>query len=163
MPSASEMRADGKNSLACVITRRGGFRLWSEKAKTPMKATDTLTGQLAEEEAEAFLNGLGITTTKQTTKAPFDLLANGHRVDVKSARPGRYGNNHATDMGWIFRIGKKPHTCDFYLLLCYTKKGKIARRFLVPASVAPHTMLTITPHGRCKYDKYQDEFDPLFG
>ena len=53
------MRADGRNDLACVITRRGGFRSWAKKANTTMKA----------------------------------------------------------------------HTCDFYLLLCYTKNGKYQDSF----------------------------------
>lgn len=91
---------------------------------------------------------------RQTTKCAFDMLVNGHRVDVKSARPGQYGGWQLKYryMGWMFRLAKVPATCDFYLLVCQDKEGAIVKRYVVPADEAKITMLTITPAG--KYERF---------
>lgn len=160
MPSASELRAIGRNDLACAISKRGGFRLWAETLDLALKGTETHRGLEAEDVEIEFLKSKGFQVKRQTTRAPFDLLVNGWRIDVKSGKPSVYGNSKTkVYVGWIFRLAKVPATCDFYLLVCQDKSGSIERRYLIPAGAARITMLTITPCG--KYEGFRDAFDQL--
>jgi hypothetical protein len=114
-----------------------------------------------EDRVFALLEARGCTVVRQTTRAPFDLLVNGHRVDVKCGHTSIYGNDGRghTYIGWTFRLAKVPPTCDFYLVLCLAADDSTERLYAIPSSAATVTMLTITPHG--KYEKYRDALDLL--
>lgn len=159
MPSANELRADGKNDLACAISRRGGFKSWAQRMGAGQKGTETHRGQEVEESEQSRLESLGFTVLRQTCKAPFDLLVNGHRVDVKSAHAGLYGDARDQNTYWIFALAKVKPTCDFYLLVCLNSDDSVARRYVVPSSSAKIRTLTITPCG--KYEGFRDRDDLL--
>jgi hypothetical protein len=154
MPSVSELHENGRNDLACAISRNGGFRSWAERLGLGLKGTETHRALAIEDEEQVRLERLGFRVYRQTTKAPFDLLVNGQRVDVKSGRPSIYGKDKNKYVGWVFNLIKVPPTCDFYLLVCQSRDGAVERRYVVPASEAQITTITITPSG--KYERYRD-------
>jgi len=162
MPSTAELQDRGRNDLACVISRRGGFRSWASVLGVQLKGTETHRAMEVEDMVESKLVGAGFKVQRQTTRAPYDLLVNGHRVDVKSARPGVYGKGRGHRhryVGWMFHLAKVPATCDHYFLVCQDKDGEVVRSYVVPADEARVTMLTITPDG--KYERFRDALDLL--
>ena len=91
MPTAPELvEVDGDNKLSVAITRYGGYRHWGRVLDVPMKDSTTSRGQDWEDHEEAFFLSLDWIVERQTTKAKFDLLVNGHRVDVKAAKWSEY-------------------------------------------------------------------------
>ena len=101
---------------------------------------------------------------RQTTCAPFDLLVNTHRVDVKHAKWGEWehrGGHYVK--GFVFAGLRRGSDCDFFDLLCVID-GKVAHRFIVPASNAKVTTLTITRRtldGAGKYSEWLDRIEEL--
>jgi hypothetical protein len=155
MPSANELRAIGMNDLACAIPRMGGYREWAESMGVQLKGTETHRGQKAEDDAVLLLQARGDSVVRQTTRAAYDLLVNGKKVDVKSATPSSYGKGKDKYLGWIFGLNKPIHICEYYMLMCLDTGGVLKRVYFVPSGVAPLSMLTITPNG--KYEKYRSD------
>ncbi len=148
MPSANELRASGANDLACAISRRGGFSGWAEKMGLKQKSSDTHRGQKWERHEADFFRSLGYLVEEQTAKAPFDLLVNGLRVDVKSSKLTRHG---------FYQYGgiRNGEGCDLFDLLCID--GGVKARVLVPSSkanVAKICMMPATLDGLGKYGAF---------
>lgn len=161
MPSANELRGQGRNDLACAISRRGGFKSWADRLGVGLKGSETELGQRVEREVAAWLEGEGFDVRRQTTRAPFDLLVNGHRVDVKSAHYTEYRKQGAefNIFGWVFGLSKVPATCDVYLLVCLSDSDEHMRRYIIPAAAAQVQTITITERG--KYEPFRDALDHL--
>lgn len=163
MPSATELRKCGLNDLACVISRRGGYREWAVRLRTVLKGTETHRGQKWERYEAAFFRALDFLVEEQRTKAPYDLLINGHRVDVKSSTYCEYGDVR----GYLFNGLKRGRDCDFFDLVC-VEEDVVVHRFIVPASLATMS-LTITrssystPSSGGKWAAYKDAICLLLG
>lgn len=157
MPSARELRQRESNDLACVLTRRGGYRAWAHELGAEMKDSETKLGQDIEIREARFWLGHGCTVQCQSTKAPFDLLVNDHRVDVKSA--------HLTKGSvYVFAGLRGGVDCDFFDLVCLGSNNRTRWRFIVPASAARIQTLQI----RCgigappsRYAQYRDALGSL--
>ena len=156
MPSARELRLEGLNDLACAIPRNGGYRRWAERLGLGMKVSETTRASKWEEAEMQYFESLGYEVERQTTKAPFDLLVNGHRVDVKISTLNK--------TGW-FQFGciKKCVDCDFLDLLCI-RNGERVARFIVPANAARVVTVSMMPstlYGKGKYGFWLDKVELL--
>lgn len=172
MPTAPELvDLEGNNKLSVAVTRYGGYRHWGRVFDVPMKDSTTSRGHVWEDHEEVFFLSLGHTVTRQTTKAEFDLLVNGHRVDVKAAKwsehqlslpiPGKSAGSWMR--GFVFAGLKRGIDCDFFDLLCL-ENGQLRHRFIIPAIAAQITGLTMTKRqldGFGKYSAYRDRVDLL--
>ncbi len=138
MPSANELHEEGQNDLACAISRHGGFRAWAKRLGVKQKGSETHRGQKWERHEAAFFKELGFDVEEQTTKKPFDLLVNSHRVDVKSAKWSDYGKVR----GFIFSGLKRGVDCDFFDLVCVFN-GVFFTRFVIPSADARVKTITI--------------------
>lgn len=136
MPSVNELKASGANDLACAIVRSGGFLKWSERLGLGRKSSETHRGQKWERHEADYFRSLGFTVEAQSARAPYDLLVNGHRVDVKSSMLTRHG--------W-YQFGgiDRGAGCDFFDLLCI--EGGVKARLIVPASMANVVKISMTP------------------
>jgi hypothetical protein len=156
MPTATELYATGNTKLAVTIGRLGGYRAWAKKLNVEQKGTETHRAQIIEDQFANWLKSENINGVRQSTRAPFDFLINGHvRVDVKSARAYVYGPpDNRKIMGFVFGINKKIPTCDVYVLCGLDSNDVIMWRYFIPAKKAQVVTLTITPAG--KYSKYKE-------
>jgi hypothetical protein len=156
MPTATELRARGRNDLACAVGRSGGFRYWAKKCKAVLKVCETVQGQRVEAEVAEWLRDQDFEVRRMTTKAPYDLRVNRLRVDVKS------GHWTESSSGWVFHLGKKdPPRCDVYVVVCLDDLDRHMRRYVIPADRARVQTMTITDHG--KYEHYRDAIEHLRG
>lgn len=167
MPSSNELRRMGLPNLAGAVSRRGGYRKWSLRLGVEQKGTETHFAQKWERHEVGFFESLGFDVERQTTRAPFDMLVNGHRVDVKAAHFGIYPNSSSggSCSGFIFAGLKRGESADFFDLLCI-EGDAVLHRFIVPASEARIVTLTVTPRtlaGRGKYSGFMgpDAVDAL--
>lgn len=162
MPSAGELRRVGRNDLACAVSKRGGFRTWASRLGLGQKGTETHRGQKWERREATLFRSMGFEVVEQSTRAPFDLLVNGYRVDVKSSSWRDYGYVK----GYLFNGIKGGGDCDFFDLLCLDGDS-ILHRFVVPATVAKCKTLTISlssvsgKGSRKKWHEYKDATDLL--
>jgi len=153
MPSLKELQAQGRNDLSCAIVRQGGYRKWAGLMGVPQKGHNTHRGQKWERHEASFFRGLGMDVEEQATLAPFDLLVNGYRVDVKTSTlkfPGKCARN-----GWYqFGSTKMGSDCDAFDLLCIGGDAVVAR-FVVPSAfIGGASSITLVPSaldGRGKY------------
>lgn len=155
MPTANELTAIGENSLACVIGRTGGYRLWAARLGLPLKNTETHRGNRIEDVVADFLKGAGFEVERQTTKAPFDLLVDGVRVDVKSGSATGACGAHT------FGSMKVPATCDMYIACLVDGRNHVLSMYFIPAECARVRTLSITVKGKCKYDRFKGAVDEL--
>lgn len=167
MPSSSELRGLGLQGLASAVSRCGGYHKWSLRLGVEQKGTETHFAQRWERHEVGFFESLGFDVERQTTKAPFDMMVNGHRVDVKAAHFGVYQNNRSGGYcsGFIFSGLKRGKCADFFDLLCIDG-GEVVHRLIVPAPEARIVTLTVTPRtlaGRGKYSRFMgaDAVDAL--
>ena len=159
MPSANELRKHKENPLAVIISRRGGYVAWAAKLGVALKGTATHRGQQWERHEATYFRRRGWTVEPQSTKAPFDLLVNGVRVDVKSALWHEYG----VSRGYFFAGVKRGVDCDVLDLVCHDGTCVLAR-FIVPTSAGVGSMITITPlslKGDGRFASYKNNFSPL--
>lgn len=159
MPSASELRDAGDNELACAISRHGGYSVWAKYMNMDLKASESELGIRIQHREAVRLRKVGHDVAEQTTKGEFDLLVDGHQVDVKASHWSEYPIRGGMMRGWIFHLHKVPPTCDFYLLVCLDEDDSAVRRYLIPASAAHVQTISITKHG--KYEPFRDAFDAL--
>lgn len=167
MPTASELHeAEGNDRLANAVAKCGGYRHWAKVFGVSLKDSTTSRGQDWEDHEEEFFREMGFDVQRQTTKAPFDLLINEHRIDVKSAKWSDYERESGAlkgqhVRGFVFANLRRGVDCDFFDLLCL-KAGEFAHRFLIPADVASVTTLTITERQLGGYGKYSQFEDALY-
>lgn len=147
MPSAREMALHGRTDISNQVSRRGGFRQWAKRLGLKTKSSETLMGQLWELHEADLFHSLGMVVERQSTKSPFDLLVDGRRVDVKSA--------HRSQHGFAFAGLKNGRDADVFDLLCI-EGGDVMRRFVVPASEARVSTLTISPLSLSGRGTYSD-------
>lgn len=160
MPTTTEMRACGENALAVRASRSvGGIRGWAAGMGLELSGSETHVGQEHERRLAAWLTERGFTVTQQTTKAPFDLLVDGVRVDVKASTFHVYRGSR----GYAFALRparKKAPGCDLYALCCLDDSGEVVSRYFIPASEATMQQATVTPSGQ-RWTKYKDALDEL--
>lgn len=163
MPSASELRGIGEGGLANKVARTGGFAVWARRLGLRLKGTETHRGQAWEAREARALRELGASVEWQSTKAPFDLLVNGLRVDVKSAQWTEYRPGDRVVRGYVFAGLRGGKGCDVFDLVCVAG-STLLHRFVVPAEAARVRTLTITPRtltGAGKYSAFRDRLDLL--
>lgn len=156
MPTANELRAAGHTALAAKIPYLGGYRAVALKLGLAQKGTETHFGQRWERHAATFYREHGAEVERMSTRHPFDMRVNGHRVDVKAAR--------RTDGGYVFAGLKRGACCDFFHLVCVGEDDEETAFFVVPASDARVHTLSLMPstlEGRGKYAKYRHAHEPL--
>lgn len=142
-PSAQELRQLGRNDLACVIGKRGGFLRWADRIGIARHGSDSDTGWEGEEAVRREFLARGIFCVRsKAIKAPFDLLAQEVlKIDVKSARFAEYGGKSAS-RGWFYRVGK---ICQADLVIFY--QLDTSSFYAVPWWKCPTTNLTIPVSG----------------
>ena len=153
MPTAPELRAAGRDDLAGRISRTQGFRWWAKRLGLTLKGTSTHFGQQWEHiEADRF-TAMGFDVQKQTAGAPFDLLVNGYRVDVKASRL----TNSCTAPAHASSGLKRGEFCDFFHIVCIGD-GYVRRLTIPSESARVHTLMLgmSTFDGRGKYSRFMD-------
>jgi len=161
MPSFKELSDNGQNDLGCAISRGHGFREWAMRLRVEQKGHHTHRGQKWERHEAAFLRSMGLPVEEQTTRAPFDLMVNGHRVDVKSSTWKSYD----CCTGYFFNNFKFGEDCDFFDLVCVSEG--VDHRFVIPAdeirlksvTIAPSSLTGKGPGG--KWWPFKDALDVL--
>lgn len=140
-PSSSEMRANGRNDIACAVSRHGGFLAWCKKLGGVRLASDSDFGWEGEIKAANMFEAHGFSAARSTApKSPHDLLVDEVlRVDVKSANYAEYGLSR----GWFFRVGKLPQADLIFFLQVDT-----GNFHAVPWYASPQTNATFSksPH-----------------
>lgn len=104
------------------------------------------------EEHAALLLGAELARNQTTRDSPYDLLWNGQRIEVKTARPsGRPPN------AWLFRTDKngREGQSDYYFCVGCSPDGAPQTYFLLPTSDVPGEMLKIPLSLRSKWAKYE--------
>lgn len=86
----------------------------------------------------------------RTGLEPFDLLWNGQRVNVKTARPGV--------QGWQFNVATGRGKCDAYFLVALDGTDEYHASWLIPAAdCAERSGIVIYPSMRGKWATYRYE------
>src|SRR5690606_3116975 len=159
MPSGPELHAAGRADLAAQIARRGGFKRWAERLGLAQKGTETHWAHRWEESEARFFRSLGADVERMSTRHPFDMLVNGHRVDVKASRWHEYAGRVR---GYTFAGLKRGAHADFFDAVCI-KDGVVAARFVVPAESARVMTLHLSPcdlEGGGKYGRFLNTIPP---
>lgn len=121
-------------------------------------------GQIAESMISKKLSDAGINNELMSTHNKYDILANGHRIDVKScyaplASPSLYIADGSQN--WRFSIGKKKRGkyADFFILLIVP----LMQTYVVPFDEVPDEFVVIvSPSKRItKYSKYLENLELL--
>lgn len=154
-PTATELRQLGRNDVACIVTKRGGFQYWAERLGLSRKHSDSDTGWDGEKEVMQLFQAGGIECIRsEGIKAPFDLLAGGVlKIDVKTAKYAEYRSNHGKNVssGWYYRFGK---TIQADIAILYQLD---TREFWgLPWWECPVANITIRPGG--KWEQYRNNW-----
>jgi len=150
MPSCNELKKINRSDLASAIIRHSGFRYWARELGIDIKGSETHFASKWELNELKFYGELGYDVTRMSSGAPFDLIVNGYRVDVKAANEGVYRG------GYAFAGMKRGIDCDFFDLLCI-EDDAVKHRLILPAIEAEVVGVTITPRtlrGNTKYSKF---------
>lgn len=165
MPTANELRAMGHNSLACAVGRYGGWRHWADRLRLERKGTETHWAQSWEAREADLYRSLGAEVERQTTKAPFDLLVNSRRVDVKASTFHDYRPKDGRRVcGYAFAGLKRGRQADFFHLVCVADDERPLARFVVPAAEAAVHTVSIAPRsldGGGAYGRYLGALAPV--
>lgn len=159
MPTKSELiELENSHGLGCAVSKGLGFRRWAQRLNLKQKGGTTHRGQRWERHERSFFEGLGFEVDRQSTKAPFDLLVNQYRVDVKSAtwtECERKSGSHkgAVVRGYVFAGLKRGAHCDFFDLLCI-EDDQVKHRYIVPSADASVVTLTITERTLGGFGRY---------
>ena len=88
-------------------------------------------------------------------QAPIDFTVYGFGVDVKASNR-RKGSRHSEAERWAFSIKKQESTCDFFVLMAYTKDQSILEKvFLIPGDMCRFTTsISIGCSGSSKWHDY---------
>lgn len=148
-PSNTELREMGRNDLACQIVRRGGFVHWAARVGVARVESESDFGWSGEREVAKILRERGHVVSEDTTiRCPFDLLVDGVKVEVKTAKLAQYG----VCRGWFYRIGRKL-ACDVLVLF----QADTRECYIMPWWAAPETNITISMSGGI-YAAYRNNF-----
>jgi hypothetical protein len=139
----------GRNDLAVQITRRGGFIEWSERTGFRRRHSDSDTGWDGEHSVAELLRSKGYEVDEDTAnRCPFDLIVQGVKVEVKSAKYAEYG----ACRGWFYRIGRKL-ACDVLILF----QSDTSVCYIMPWWAARESNMTISRDGGI-YAAYKNNF-----
>lgn len=121
----------------------------------------TQTGRLGERLSAEHLQALGMTVEPMPQGAPYDLLVNGWRVDVKTSSVptnGRYRYHLAEERPSFhgqYRYAKDYDADTDFLLLAVVKDMQLSAAYVVPVAER-HTQLTVQPDSPfCPLTKYR--------
>lgn len=108
------------------------------------------------EEHAALLLGAEIARESDPRDQPFDLLWNGARVEVKTARPSADGPSRP-HLGWTFGIGHNdPEASDLVFLIACAPDGMPLHYFLIPrADVGRRQTIRISGSLEGKWMQYE--------
>lgn len=164
MPSSGELvRMEKNESLRAAITDFGGMEKFARLLGAGFSGGTSHVGRQWQHHEESFFAAAGHLVVPQRTQAPFDLLVNDHRVDVKSASWTECGAR-GDRKGYAFGNLKKGIDCDLFDLVCIGEDGSVAARFIVPSTAARVDTLVIsqkTLDGTGKYSPWRDRLDLL--
>lgn len=121
-------------------------------------------GDAGEDMAAKLLMDAGIKVERPSRRdGPWDLMANGHAVDVKAATyTAIKGSDGNPIRGFVFSNMHKDPTCDFYLLLCLSKdRSTILGYYLIPTGEFRQRTLTLTETMLPKLEPYKSNLNPL--
>lgn len=151
-PSSSDLREFGRHDICCQISRRGGYRAWSQRTGFNRRWSDSDTGWDGEDRATKALCLSGFKVTRHHKNAPFDLtLDDCLRIDVKSAYYAEYGiGKNSACRGWFYRMAKNP-TADIIMLY----QLDTGDAYYLPWFICPITNVTIARDGG-KYAEYKN-------
>lgn len=156
MPTNSLIqKTTGNYALSEAIQKHGGFKFWANKMGLSMTTCETRFGQYFESICMADLISMGYECEKASTKYPYDILANGVKIDVKSSclYVGRNGSFYT------FNLEKTKPTCDIYIAYCTNKEKEIRKTYVIPAIIVQgKTQLSIGEH-QSRYDKYLENWE----
>lgn len=138
MPTAAQLVSVGDSSLAQRIARSGGFDMWASKIGASPSQHASRKGWEWEAWVASFAGAMGANVERRSrVKEPWDLKINGRTVDVKVS----YGKIVAGGPQWTWRIGRKEHVCEFYVLIAQFD-GAPPVPHICPSSVIPLTCTT---------------------
>lgn len=160
MPTASAIRAaTGSYALSTAIQKTGGFAAWAARLNVEMTRCDTRFGQFFEEMCCGYLTNCGYECERMPVKYPYDILADGVKIDVKSSTPFSTSNGKY----YTFNLEKPFPTCDVYVAYCVTKEKEIKKTYLIPSCrLQGKTQLSIGEN-RSRYDCYLDAWSVVDG
>ncbi|PNX48579.1 MAG: hypothetical protein BV457_03450 [Thermoplasmata archaeon M9B1D] len=145
----------GNSSIACIISRRGGFKFWSNKIGYEMKESETKTGWIGEGIAKELLENHGYLVEKMNTNCAYDFLVNGNiRIDIKFSRLFDNGNMKY----YSFNLEQKFHDCDIYILICEDENKNI-KVIVIPQSFVQNQGQIGVGEFKSKWYKYIDKYD----
>lgn len=148
-PSSTYLKEIGRNDLMCQVSRRGGVFYWSEKIGAPRQDSDSDHGWRGENKVAKILRARGHEVIEDTAiRCPFDLLVDGVKVEVKTAKFAQYG----VCRGWFYRIGRRL-ACD--VLVLFQEDTGVC--YIMPWWAAPESNITISRDGG-KYAEFKDNF-----
>ncbi|WP_135228709.1 hypothetical protein [Deinococcus fonticola] len=157
----AELAAMFSISRATVKRRRKEFRLGSN-------CLSNNKGALGEQLVAEFMRREGLNVTETASKAPYDLLVNGLRVDVKVGL--RRPSAHIAVPSYQFRLpplrtsyqASKVYSKDYqrdtdYLALAVIENDQLQHLYTVPTRFWRPT-ITVTPGSRdCDYQEFRDD------
>lgn len=147
--------ATGNMALSNVVSKRCGWYNLAKELGLEIKQSETTTGKFGESIAANLLSEKGFLVQRMSQNHPFDLLINGiAKIDVKTSRlyRGRNGDFYA------FNLGKKYHSCDFFLLLELDDNDNPLKSMIVPARDVMEINQISCGVTNSIYDKYIDCF-----
>lgn len=159
-PSVTELKARGRNDVACrVANRSGGMIAWAKRMGFERVHSDSDTGWEGERTVAAILRNRGFhVKERESQKCPYDLLVSEViRIDVKTASYAEYDNTRKGGKctGWFYRIGKDT-SCDIVIL--YQQDTGIC--YIIPWKYCTSSNITITKTGDT-YAKFRENFKLL--
>jgi len=153
MPAASDLKSIGRHDLTNAISASGGFIHWARKIGAKPKPSSVTTGLRWERHEAGRMRSLGHEVEEMPPGHPFDLMVNGHRVDVKSSvwRPytGCLGS-------YVFSKTKRGRDADLFDAVC-VEGDEVIHRFVIPAEQVVSDGITISVtslRGEGKYGPY---------
>lgn len=121
-------------------------------------------GDAGEDMAEELLRERGFEVQRAERRdGPWDLLVNGHTVDVKAATyTAIKGSDGNPIRGFVFSNMHKDPTSKFYLLLCLSEDRRVVLGYyLLPAGEFRQRTLTLTQSMIKTLEPYRSNLKPL--
>jgi hypothetical protein len=154
MPTSVELKALGRNDLHLKISRTRTYSGWAEYLNIKRKESCSLDGQNNEIYIASFLESLGHSVEKMSTKHPYDLLVdNTIKIDVKTSNPYMLKGSRVHTFG----LTKDRPTCDIYICIAFDEKGSIERTMVIPSHYLQ--IVTLCIGANSKYNRFIGRYD----
>lgn len=156
MPTKQEMYDFlGTHSLSAAITKReGGFDALAQELNLTRKESEATFAHEMERRAATILTERGYSVTHMSAAHPYDLLADGVKIDVKASRETNFENRRF----FQFFLSKKDPTCDVYMLFTIGSRDEILNTYIIPSKFAKQKHITIGIH-RSRYNRFRERYD----